>query len=285
LRGRDDGRSSAIFGNELAPVACGVAGVLNLGGDGSGAALAQNLHFGGDGVSVEASIASGVTDFVGVEATGHIGVVNVVNNAQIDVVDGAVMEEFTSVPVATVVAAADVAEAVIDPTVVANMRGPVAAMKAVAAVGEIPIGRGPQVIYQRGDHPGAGNPVIAGSGVVPVAGGPVIVVTGGRRLIVGGEWRGRLFGVDGRFAIDIVLETTGVGIYGVAGVGPVGWIGRQLLCDFGAVGGGLAYRCEVAIESWRRGLRGLRLRGLGDRFVTGNGAEGDAHRETEETCS
>ncbi len=205
-------------------------------------------------------------------------VVDVGDPRGVDVVDGAVVVEVMALPVATVVAAAGVAVAVVDATVEADVRAPEAAMQDVAAAEEAPVGGGPKSAVEGGGAPCAGNPVVADGSVSPVAGGPEIVGGGGFGLLVDGEWwrrRGGFFDgllagvyliVRRRGVVVVVLVIVGSG--GLSGLsGAVGLIllrrrSRSVL--FGALLGlGLGTDAE---DSALRGWRGC---GLGLAVVDG----------------
>ncbi len=109
--------------------------------------------------------------------------------------DGSVVVEVVAVPVATEEADADVAEAIVDATVVADVGAPVAGIEAVATAVVAPVGRGPKGTIVGGRAPGAGNPVVAAITPGPVAGGPHVVGIGRGRLIVVGQGRRRLIGI------------------------------------------------------------------------------------------
>jgi hypothetical protein len=65
------------------------------------------------------------------------------NNCDIDVRYRSVVSEAAAIPIAAVVAATRVSKAVIDSAIKADMVTPIAAMPAIAAFIEIPIGRRP----------------------------------------------------------------------------------------------------------------------------------------------
>ena len=115
-----------------------------------------------------------------------------------DVSNGAVVVEVVAVPIATEEADADVAEAIVDTAVEADVRTPVAGMEAVAAAVVTPVGRRPESAVVGRSAPCAGDPVITAGTPGPVAGRPEIVGIGGGGLIVVGQRRGGLVGlVDG----------------------------------------------------------------------------------------
>jgi hypothetical protein len=95
-------------------------------------------------------------------------------------------------PVAALVAVADVAKAVIDTAIVADILAPVARIKPVMVMPVAPVSGRPESALVRSLNPSAGHPVIAVCTPGPVAGRPEITVAGSRRLVVVGHGRRRL---------------------------------------------------------------------------------------------
>jgi hypothetical protein len=102
----------------------------------------------------------------------HRAVVDVGNVDAADVVDRAVIAELIVIPVAALVACSNIAKAIVDSAIEANITAPVAAIEAIASIDEAPISRRPQRALVGRLGPGSGNPVIAGRGPAPVAGRP-----------------------------------------------------------------------------------------------------------------
>src|ERR1700742_2831273 len=102
---------------------------------------------------------------------------------------GAVVIEAVSAPVAAKVADTDIAEAVVDATVIAHVASPVAGVEAVVAAGTTLIGGSPKRAIVGRFHPGARNPVVAAGSPRPVARCPHIVRTGSGWLIILGQLR------------------------------------------------------------------------------------------------
>ena len=73
----------------------------------------------------------------------NLAVIDVGNARDVDVVDLAVVVEAVALPVAARVACADVAEAVIDATVVADLAAPVSGVPAIHIAGVAPVARRP----------------------------------------------------------------------------------------------------------------------------------------------
>src|SRR5215468_5166650 len=106
--------------------------------------------------------------------------------------DRRVVDEDAVPPVATVVAHAGIAEAIVDAAVEADPRSPVSGAPHIDAVVPGPIARGPQQTWPRRPHPGAGNPKVAELAPRPVAGHPEEVRTWDHRLHIDRQrWRRR----------------------------------------------------------------------------------------------
>ena len=199
----DIGRASVIGIGKLCAIGAGSLLVLELGTHGRGMRLTQGSQFGGPGSHLD-STRSAVEADAGAAATNR-AVVDVVHDVYVDVVNRAVVVEVAAAPVAALVAEADVAKAVVDAAVVADMPAPVAAIEAVAMVVVAPVAGGPECALVGSLDPGAGNPVVTHGSPGPIARGPDIVVAGILGLIVVGQRRRRLRGVVGR-----LLAVTGI---------------------------------------------------------------------------
>jgi len=105
-----------------------------------------------------------------------------------------------SAPVAALVAEAEVAKAVVNTAIVADVRTPVTAVKAVAVVVVAPVAGGPESALVGSLDPPAGHPVIVTLRPGPVAGGPKIAVAGRGGLLVVGQGRRRLIRVLDRLS-------------------------------------------------------------------------------------
>ncbi len=123
--------------------------------------------------------------------------IHVVNDVDVHVGDSAVVVEVVILPVAAVVADSDVAETVVDAAVEADVWAPVAVVEGVTAAIEAPVGRCPEGAVVGRWAPCAGDPVVAGIGIAPVAGGPEVIGFWCRRLVILGERRRGLVGVEG----------------------------------------------------------------------------------------
>jgi len=199
----DVGGAAVIGIGELPAIGAGRLLVLHLRSHGRGMLFMESSELGGAGAGLD-STRSAVEADANVDIA-HRTAVDVALHAVIDVVDRAVVVEVTAAPVAAFVAEADVAKAVVDAAVVADMPAPVAAIKAVAVIAITPVAGGPKRALIGGLNPRAGNPVIAHGRPGPIAGCPDIVVAGILGLIVVGQWGRRLRGV-----VDRLLAVTGI---------------------------------------------------------------------------
>jgi hypothetical protein len=171
--------------------------VLDLGGHGRDSWTAHGSDLGrlrSDGDPASAAVVGDasvvIDDYSAVVDVGDVGA---------DAVNGAVVIEVVAIPVATVIANAGVAEAVVNATVEADVEAPESTVEAPAVVIPAPVTGGPEGAVVRRSAPGTGDPVVAGGAPIPVAGGPDVVWRGGFGLLVNGQWRRRLVGVfDGR---------------------------------------------------------------------------------------
>jgi hypothetical protein len=179
---------------------------LTLLGQSGGANLAAGSQFRRTWLDVDASAPTVIAH--GVAGAAAVGDVVVDDRAVVDVGDAAnvgdtaVVIEVIAVPIATEVADADVAEAVVDTTVEADVGAPVTAVEAIAAAIVAPVGRRPESAVIGGRAPNAGHPVVASRAPCPVAGSPHVIGFGSGWLVVLRQ-RGRgLVGifVDGIFA-------------------------------------------------------------------------------------
>ena len=87
-------------------------------------------------------------------------------------------------PIAALVAETDVAKAIIDAAIVADVRTPVATVKTVAMIVIAPVAGSPERALVRSLHPSAGNPVVAALTPAPITRSPKIAVAGRLGLIV-----------------------------------------------------------------------------------------------------
>ena len=184
--------TTVVGGEALLRVVEGGLTKLLLLADWSGVRLAHGCELSLLGTNVQTAAAAVVADaVVGPHAVGaavvdHGAVVDVGVVDAADVVDRAIVVEVMPAPEATKVADADVAEAVVDATVEAYVRAPVAVVEGIAATVPAPVRRRPESTVVGRWHPGAGNPVVASWTPGPVAGRPEIVgVRSGGLIVLG----------------------------------------------------------------------------------------------------
>src|ERR1700736_4696087 len=109
-------------------------------------------------------------------------VVDVVDVGDVDVVVDAVIEETIASPVSAVEAGAEVAEAIVDATVVSDGGPPISGVPKVSAATPTPVSGGPESAGVGGENPGAVDPVVAIVAVGPIAGSPDVAITRAERL-------------------------------------------------------------------------------------------------------
>lgn len=179
---------------KVSAVGFGGPRMLDLGRHGRCVLLANRHDFGRPRSSLDAASAAVVAHIVDDgRIIDHFVVVDVADNRRIHVVDGPVVSEVIAVPIAALVAEANIAEAVVDAAVVADVATPISTVKSVPPAIITPIGRCPQGPLVRCIDPRAGHPIVVPPSVVPIPRGPDIVVTRSWRLLVLRQW-GRRFG-------------------------------------------------------------------------------------------
>jgi len=196
---RKHGRFAVIGGCELLAILGRHLLVLYLRCHGRNALFACGGDFGGQWLASDAT-RSVVTDarvrdidgsVVHDDRIGHGAVIDLDIADVGHIVDGAVVVETIAVPVATLIANADVAEAVVNAAVVANVPAPVPVVVAVSAAGVAPISRRPKIARLGRTRPRAGHPIVALRRIAPISRRPEIAVAGAVRLgVLGERWRG-----------------------------------------------------------------------------------------------
>ncbi len=199
----DNRRSAAIDVVKLLTVFGGCTLVLDLGGHGRRARAAEGGNFSRLRTGRNAT-ATSVVGYASV--VDDDGSVIDVGDIDVDAIDGTVVVESVSVPVAAVITEARVAEAVVDTTIEANMCAPISAVEAPTVVVPAPIARGPEGSIVGREAPGAWNPVIASGCPVPIARGPDVVGSGSFGLVIFGEWWRRLIGVLDGLGLAFFVE-------------------------------------------------------------------------------
>jgi hypothetical protein len=115
--------------------------------------------------------------------------VGVVNDSRIHLCDGRVVRELSAPPLTSEKPNSTIAEAVVNATVEADGRSPVAGIKGVNSVHEAPPRRCPQQADLRRRHPDSRYPVITRIPVSPIAGIPKVSIDRTRRLHVNRQCR------------------------------------------------------------------------------------------------
>jgi hypothetical protein len=110
--------------------------------------------------------------------------INVMLSVNVHVIETAVVVEVAAAPIAALIAETEVAEAVVDAAIVADVPSPVPAVKAVAVMPETPVAGSPERALVGSLNPGAGHPVITPGRPRPIAGRPKIAVTRSLGLLV-----------------------------------------------------------------------------------------------------
>jgi hypothetical protein len=202
-----------IFGGKLSAVRGSFAHMLNLGGDRRNAAFMLDGEFSCYRAEFNAAAATVVADVVEVGDVDDAVVIDVVNERDIYVGDGAIVGKDVVVPIAAIVSTAHIAEAIVDAAVETDVVAPIAAMPAIFGTFIVPIRRRPEGSDIGGHDPGSRNPVIAGRGIAPGAWRPDVIFTRAFRLGVVGERRRRVCRFDGRTGIvDVGGSIRGVDI-------------------------------------------------------------------------
>ena len=123
-------------------------------------------------------------------------VVDVMNAGSVYVRDRRVVVDAIVVPVGAVIAAARVAVAVVDAAVVTHVTAPIAGMPEITSVVISPPRRRPERANPGSQYPSPGNPIISGGCVIPVPGVPQVIITRSWGLVIFGQRRRRLAGLD-----------------------------------------------------------------------------------------
>jgi hypothetical protein len=172
-----------------------------------------------------------------------------------DVIDRAVVVEAISVPVTALIAHTDVAESVVNATVVADVASPEAVVVAVSSTISSPITGSPEQADFGWTRPCAGYPVVAFRRIAPVARSPNVAVARDVGLgIFRQRWRG-LLRIKNRLAVTGILALVIVG--GIA----IGITAVMIAITVAA----------IAVATWlARLVTGDRLSGSG-RSIAGRG--------------
>jgi hypothetical protein len=119
----------------------------------------------------------------------HVTVVDV-RYPRAHVVDGTVVIEVVVLPVASEIAEADIAKAIIDAAVEADVWAPISTVEAIMNAAPAPVGRRPEGAIVRRRNPFTRDPVVAVITPGPVAGSPEVVrIWSGWLVVFGQRWR------------------------------------------------------------------------------------------------
>jgi hypothetical protein len=179
---------------KLGPIGRCLAGMLNLCGNRSRSRRAQRHQFLLGGPRLNSSVASVVTN-------AHVCgmyriVIDVMDNSDIHVRYGAVINEVAVVPVTAVVATSRIPVSIINAAVKTHIGSPISGVPPIVAGIIAPIWRSPEGPHPWCEHPGAWYPVIGRRLVTPITGRPVIVIARARWLAVFRQGRRRLGCID-----------------------------------------------------------------------------------------
>ncbi len=223
LRRCNNGRTPVIDRVKLLAVLCCRLLVLHLRVHGRNALLTQCGGFRRQGLASYASrpvvagaVYRGVVDGGVVDDRIRYRTVVHVNVGDVHIVDGTVVVETISVPVAALIADADVAVSIVNPAVVADITTPIAVVVAIPTAEKSPVSGRPQEAHLRRLRPGARHPVIALRSVAPISGRPQIAIARNRRLRVFGQWWRGLLGLEHRLAVGCILNARVVIVIGIA---------------------------------------------------------------------
>jgi hypothetical protein len=182
--------AAMVLGSKLRAVIVRCHFVLLLQASGSNVPVVLRGEFAGGWADVQSTCAPIVADAIHGEVVHHRAVVNVGEVPSTEIVHRPVIEESSAPPFAAYKAHAIVAEPVVDPTVEANVRSPIARMKDKGRSTPTPIPGGPQETHLRGHHPSAGNPIVAVYRIIgPITRRPHVPRRRANRLRI--NWDGR----------------------------------------------------------------------------------------------
>ena len=125
-----------------------------------------------------------IADMVHRDVVDYGLVVNIVNVRDVHVIHRAVVVESSVIPISAFIADTTIAEAVVDATVEADIRTPVAAVPGVGVAAPTPITGSPEETNFGSHHPRTRHPEVAFTTISPVAGRPQIAVGGSHGLRV-----------------------------------------------------------------------------------------------------
>ncbi len=169
----------------------------------------RRLQLRWSGTRFNAAVAASIADAVIVVIVdGHVVHVDIPYDRRVYIRDRAVVIEIVVVPVATVIATANISMPIVDAAVVADMRSPVAVIPAVTIVHPAPVAGCPQSANIRCDHPDARNPEVPGRLVSPISRRPEVVRPRTHRLLVNRQRRRGLGSIHRLFHRSRVVIST-----------------------------------------------------------------------------
>jgi hypothetical protein len=133
------------------------------------------------------AVAAVVAHAIHGDVVNHRFVVDVGDVGVSDVGDRTIVEEVPASPVASFEANTTVPVSIVDSTVKADVRPPIAFVPEVGAFSPTPIPRCPQQARGRSGHPGAGHPIVVPVAIGPVAGSPDVAHRRASRLHIDGK--------------------------------------------------------------------------------------------------
>src|SRR5208282_5912338 len=154
--GRSNGRPAVICRSPQLRISASLLDVLPLRSYGVDVPIMLGNFFLRGGPGRDAALAAVVADMVDYFAIDYGFVVNVVNVDDVDIGDGAVIEEMSAIPTAANEANAEISKAVINAAVEADVRAPETFVEKKHAAIPTPPRRSPQVTDLGSKDPGAG---------------------------------------------------------------------------------------------------------------------------------
>src|ERR1700689_821751 len=130
------------------------------------------------------TISAVIADVVVRGVVDHGFVVDIVKIRAANVIHRAVVVEASVIPISALITETAVAEAVVDASVKADIRTPVAFIPGECVAAPTPVTGRPEQASLRSRHPRACDPEVAFVAVRPVAGGPHVTIRWGHRLRV-----------------------------------------------------------------------------------------------------
>ena len=187
-RSRSNSRRAVVRRKLLLGVIAGSPRMLSLSGCRPNMCLMSSSLFSSGGVRVDSAVTTVVADVVH-RALVHPRVVNVVDVVGVHVIQRRVVEKMPVVPSSTFITSTEVTEAIVDPTIEAYGRAPIAFIEKKSVAAPTPIARSPEVPGFRSHQPCARHPIVVGAVPSPVSRRPEIAVARADRLRIIGQRR------------------------------------------------------------------------------------------------